>query len=91
MKYFIKTDKISNLHEISRKVARLDIEADVKQGRFTVDINSILGTYSLNWAVGVTLEFVREGEDNDKLISFISSLPDTICSRLKDELGDEND
>lgn len=91
MKYFIKTDKISNLHEISRKVARFDIEADVKQGRFTVDINSILGTYSLNWAVGVTLEFVREGEDNDKLISFISSLPDTICSRLKDELGDEND
>lgn len=41
MKYFIKTDKISNLHEISRKVARLDVEADVKQGRFTVDINSI--------------------------------------------------
>ena len=55
MKYFVKTNSISSLYEINRVVRKLDIDANVYQGRNIIDVNSILGVLALDWSRGVTI------------------------------------
>ena len=82
MKYYVKTNSISNLYEINRVVRKLDIDANIYQGRSVIDLNSLLGVFSLDWSRGVTIEFVNPSADDQILITTLHSLPDTEVRKL---------
>lgn len=73
-KYFVKTNIMSNLYAINKQINNFQIQADVKQGRYVVDINSILGLFALDWSIGVTIEFLSESSDNEVFIDFLKGL-----------------
>lgn len=73
-KYFVKTNIMSNLYAINKQINTFQIQADVKQGRYVVDINSILGLFALDWSIGVTIEFLSESSDNEVFIDFLKGL-----------------
>lgn len=73
-KYFVKTNIMSNLYAINKQINTFQIQADVKQGRYVVDINSILGLFALDWSIGVTIEFLSESPDNEVFIDFLKGL-----------------
>lgn len=82
MKYFVKTNSISSLYEINRVVRKLDIDANVYQGRNVIDVNSILGVLALDWSRGVTIEFINPSADDQILITTLHSLSDTEVRKL---------
>lgn len=82
MKYYVKTNSISNLYEINRVVRKLDIDANIYQGRSTIDLNSLLGVFSLDWSQGVTIEFVSPSPDDQILVSTLYGLQGTEVRRL---------
>ena len=82
MKYYVKTNSISNLYEINRVVRKLDIDANIYQGRSVIDLNSLLGVFSLDWSRGVTIEFVNPSADDQILITTLHSLPDAEVRKL---------
>lgn len=82
MKYYVKTNSISNLYEINRVVRKLDIDANIYQGRSVIDLNSLLGVFSLDWSQGVTIEFVSSSLDDQILVSTLYGLQGTEVRRL---------
>lgn len=82
MKYFVKTNSISSLYEINRVVRKLDIDANIYQGRSVIDLNSLLGVFSLDWSQGVTIEFISPSSDDQILISTLYGLQGTEVHRL---------
>lgn len=82
MKYYVKTNSISNLYEINRVVRKLDIDANIYQGRSVIDLNSLLGVFSLDWSQGVTIEFVSSSPDDQILVSTLYGLQGTEVRRL---------
>lgn len=83
-KYFVKTNIMSNLYAINKQVNSFDIHADVKQGRYVVDINSILGLFALDWSIGVTIEFLSESPDNEAFIDFLRGLLDIEVTEVNE-------
>ena len=73
-KYFVKTNIMSNLYAINKQINTFQIQADVKQGRYVVDINSILGLFALDWSIGVTIDILSESPDNEVFIDFLKGL-----------------
>lgn len=85
-KYIVKTNLISNIYAINKYLLTLNVEADVQQGRYVVDINSILGLLALDWSVGVVISFVKDNEDNQKLIAFLTELEDIEVREFNDKM-----
>ncbi len=85
-KYIIKTSLISNIYAINKYLRELNVEADVKQGTYVVDINSILGLLALDWGIGVVINFVTDTEDNRKLIEFLTELEDIEVKEFNDKM-----
>lgn len=85
-KFIVKTNLISNIYAINKYLLTLNVEADVQQGRYVVDINSILGLLALDWSIGVVINFVIDTEDNRKLIEFLTKLEDVEVKEFDDKM-----
>lgn len=82
MKYFVKINSIAKLYEISRAMRKLDIEAYAYQGKSNINMNSILGIFTLDWSQGVTIEFTDFSSDEQTLMTILYSLDETEISKI---------